>query len=203
MKKIFIVIMVLMFSTAAFSAEYHFDSVSEISDYIYDLCNIAPNRKIVKNRAYRDEFANDIHVAAHGQKIPELLFVGKIYNESSFRTGIKNGRQHGLGQMQGVSQKGCDMSSRLGELECSARWLRVCKTKCGTWEGALTCYGTNGGVCSAVDSKNKDWAVKLRLWRTINKQMVRWMKAEQQRQNIRKTIIDDLEYMDEINENST
>lgn len=182
-----------------------FDETEEVASVIYELTKLAPARKIARDFEYRLEFANDIVWAANRNHIPHFLLTVKIYNESSFRTnvcstsGVKSGSKTcGLGQMHGVSAKGCDLKTRRGQLDCSARWLRKCFKLCKNWAGALSAYGTDG-KCEPTEIK-KPFDHILRYWKSIHRQIKKWLEFEEQREHIRETIIDDIEYFNKMKE---
>lgn len=174
----------------------NFNNVYEIENVMLDLLKTAPNRPLYKHSGKRKVLAKEIHDAGLEYKVPDLLLTVKLFNESSFHHNItsKDGLgSKGIGQMHGLSTQGCDIKTRLGQIKCSAKWLRHCKDKCGTWEGALTAYGTKGGRCSASEIK-APFNIKIRLWKSIYRQIKTWFKYEYQRMRIREEIIDDIEH---------
>lgn len=197
MKKILFILVLFIFFLQLFEAKAtRFNGVYEIENVIFDLLRPAPNRPLYKNRKQRRKLAKEIQTASIEYKVPALLLTVKLFNESSFyhdivsRDGLGS---KGIGQMHGRSTRGCDTKTRPGQIKCSAKWLRFCKEKCKTWEGALTAYGTKNAMCSANEIK-APFKVKLRLWRSIYRQIKMWFDYEYQRERIRAEIIDDIEH---------
>lgn len=175
-----------------------FDVVGEIAQVMSDLLSVAPNRQLYRSAEKRIAYAQDIHNAAIGNQVPDLLLTVKIYNESSFRNACSaptNGPVTcGELQMHGAATNGCDTSTRQGRLDCGAFWLRTCYDKCGTWPRALACYGTSGHC---------DWqkAQRPKAYRhSIRRQIKMWQTFEEQRQHVRAEIISDLEFAAELRE---
>lgn len=163
-----------------------FDPVYDISNVMSDLLKTAPNRILYKNHEKRHAFAWDINRASTENDVPDLLMTVNIFKESSFRKDAlsENTEWYGLGQMHGVASANCDIETRIGQLRCSAKWLRFCYDKCGTWSGAITAYKTRG-YCT-TENKTLKWRVSSII------QM--WFKYEEQRAAIRAEIIDDIEH---------
>lgn len=190
------VLVLLVFNVAPLKAQ-DFDIVYEVADVISDLLQVAPNRPLYKNREKKLSMAKDIVEVARHWELPELLFTVKLYNESSFLMSAvsKDGYEtKGLGQMHGASVVGCNMKTRKGQLNCSARWLRKCYDKCKTWKGALIAYGTSG-YCKAKKARfPKKYAY------SVDRQIKMWMEFEEQRQHVRDEMIDDMEHYAAIKE---
>lgn len=167
-----------------------FDPVYDVSDVMSDLLSTAPARTLYTDHRKRYLFALDVVETAQTSEVPELLMTVNIFKESSFRKNAlsENTEWYGLGQMHGVASANCDIDTRRGQLDCSAKWLRFCYDKCGTWRGAITAYKTRGN-CTTKDKKLK--------WR-VGSIIKRWMKYEAQREAIRAEIIDDLEHYSEM-----
>lgn len=187
---LFIAWIVAWFATPATGQT--FDPVAEVADVIYELVKVAPIREIAHCSPMRREMARDIYNSASKNNIPEILHTVNIYRESSFRKNAlsENTEWYGLGQMHGVASADCDIKTQAGQLDCSAKWLRFCFERCLSWRGAITAYKTNG------DCTTDNELLKRRVGGIIRT----WKKYENQRQAIRDTIIDDLEYIAEMKE---
>ena len=183
---IFALFVVLIFAFDVEASEH--DRAQEVSDVMYQLLEEAPGRKLYTDHAKRLSFARDIVMASDIGNVPEFLLTSLVYRESSFRTNAiaQDKPTVGLGQIfrNGVASKDCDLKTRLGQLICSAKFLRICYDKCGSWESGLTAYATPG-YCSSSDGHTK-WSARSRI--------KMWQKFEKQRERIREEIQDDLEH---------
>ena len=157
------------------------DSVVELDPSIVDqVANMirfqmrkCPAKKISKNIEYRKAWARDIVRVAQetDQPIPEHLFTMLLFRESTFRTNAVGAKgERGVGQVMDPGRYGCDQSTRIGQLRCSANYLRSGYAKCGTWQGALSHYQSSTAACkpkpgtgheSKVNFRVRKW-VKLR-----------------------------------------
>ncbi len=186
------------------AGSHQFDVPQEVSDAIYDMVKAAPERKITRNIEYRYGWGWDIVKASSKHYVPEMLLAVKVKNESSFKTDVwdKTGTTYGAGQMHGAAVRGCDQSTRIGQLECSAKWLRVCFDKCQGgnfnddskgWFRALSCYGTSG-YC---DWRKAKYPKKYR--NSLRRQIKQWQDLERMRDSVRNEIMSDTEYYAEMN----
>lgn len=188
-----VAILLFQFEVVGVKAQ-DFDPVLDVAEVMSDLLRPAPNRPLYKNPEELLVFAEDITWASKARSVPEFLLTVQVFKESSFRTDAlaKDRPTYGLGQVHGVAAKGCNLKTRRGQLDCTAKWLKFCRKRCGTWEGALTAYATTG-YCS-VWEMDTGFEKKLKLWKSINKRMRMWLKYEYQRERIRAEIIDDIEH---------
>jgi hypothetical protein len=150
-------------------AKNHGDKVVQIERTISHLMRKAPARKISADAEYRRAVATDIVYVAVKYGVPVHLFNVVIFQESSFRMdamGLKE--EKGLGQVMNPERYGCDMSTRIGQLECSARYLVMGYEKCGSWEGSLSHYQSSTGSCTPKKGSRHETMVHFR--------MLRWIK---------------------------
>jgi len=142
--------------------------VSQIDRTIHHLMRKAPARKIVRDDEYRREVAVDIVDVALKYGIPIHLFNVVIFQESSFRMDALGAKEEkGLGQVMNPNKYGCDMSTRFGQLECSAAYLQRGHRKCGNWTGALSHYQSSTGACVPEEGTRHDRMVSFRMFRWI------------------------------------
>jgi hypothetical protein len=142
--------------------------VSQIDRTISHLMRKAPARKINVDEEYRREVAQDVVDVAIEYGIPIHLFNVVIFQESSFRMdalGMKE--EQGLGQVMDPHKYGCDMSTRVGQLECSAAYLQRGYKKCGNWMGALSHYQSRTGSCVPQKGSRHERMVTFRMSRWI------------------------------------
>jgi len=125
----------------------------------------APRCEIVKNDDYRAELSRDIVQVASEYQIPHELFVVVLYRESSLGANKKDGKkgEKGIGQVKDPKHWGCDMSTRIGQLRCSAKVFRFGYDKCGTWSGALSAYQSRGAKCRPIKGSYHAHQVKSRI----------------------------------------
>lgn len=190
-----ILICIILFSSSAASAQ-EFDVPYEVAQAIRDMVHKAPVRRLYKDIDYTMTFASDIYNAAKRHEVPELLLAVRIYTESSFKENVWDASHttYGLGQMHGVAVKGCDMSTREGQLDCMAAWMAFCFKKCGTWRGAIVAYH-RGYSCDWRDSANPE-----RLRKAVARQIRKWKKYEAQREAVRDEALADADYYAQMKE---
>lgn len=142
--------------------------VIQVSRMIKHLMRLAPGKKISRDAEYRSDMARDIIKVSDDVGVPLHLLTFLFYRESSYRTNATGKRgEVGIGQVMNPKKYGCDYSTRIGQMLCSAEYLRREYDKCGTWQGALSSYGSNNGTCrpkkggtleSVVNSRMRRWA---------------------------------------------
>jgi len=132
----------------------------------------APGRKFMRDQEYHLAIMQDLVLVARENGIPIHLFVVLIYRESSFMRyarGLKG--EHGFGQVMHPKMWGCDMSTRVGNLRCSARYLARGYKKCGSWHGALSHYQSRTAACKPLPETFHARAVarRVRNWRKLQR----------------------------------
>lgn len=116
----------------------------------------------------RDELAWDIVQVAMEYELPPEIITVISYRESSFQAdAVGQAGEVGLMQTLNRANKGCDLSTPIGQLRCGAGWLKKAMAMCGSWRGALTAYAC--GACSSSNPKTQ-WIVesRIRQWEKIN-----------------------------------
>lgn len=145
------------------------DTVHKISEMIRFQMRKCPGKRLSKDPEYRLGLAYDIvQVANEGNQIPEQLFTMLLFQESTFRmnvVGLK--KEKGMGQVMNPQKYGCDMSTRLGQIRCSADFLRRGYKKCGTWYGALSHYQSMYGACKPKPGSVHERKVDFRMNRWV------------------------------------
>jgi len=134
-------------SLPAGAAETLDPDVSKVESVIADLMAEAPGRKLSKSREARLELSADIVNAARIYNVPPILLTVISFKESSFRT-TAEGKigEKGLTQVHGLAARGCDLSTRHGQLQCGARWLSVSLQMCKNWPDAVSAYACGGCI---------------------------------------------------------
>ncbi len=142
--------------------------IDRVAEVMYHYLKKAPRRELAQDEQMRWEFAQDIYTTAVEARVPHIFWTYQVYKESSYRLDASgDAGEIGLGQAHGRALKGCDMSTRLGQLSCCANWMALCFEKCGTWEGALTMY--KSGHCSTSSQETRD---------IVTKRLDKWMELE-------------------------
>lgn len=122
------------------------------------------------------EIAAGLVVSSAKYNVPPLLIAAMTWKESRYRPDIISGEtrgklgERGLGQIHGVLARGCDLSGISGQLDCTARGLRMSMDACdGTVERGLTMYAT--GRCRVKRDSRAVWRIytRLKLWQRLER----------------------------------
>lgn len=146
--------------------------VVQISRMVKHLMRLAPAKKISRDADYRVEVVGEIIQVSDSVRVPLHLLVLVFYLESSFRTQAKGSKgELGIGQVMNPKKYGCDYSIRIGQMRCSAEYLRREYEKCGTWYGALSSYGSSNGTCQPKKGGKLESVVRFRMrkWARLRK----------------------------------
>ncbi len=142
--------------------------IERVGNAVLHYVKKAPRRKLAKDEEYRKEFATDIFYAATAENVSHILVAILAFKESSYRTEAVGGRgEIGLMQVHGKATNGCDLTSRVGQLQCGSRWLGKAYEKCGTWQGALSAYAS--GNCKPQSHE---------VWEIVTDRLGDWMDLE-------------------------
>lgn len=173
MKFVFSLVICLLFSVSVSAQEISMvdkneAAVDQISRLIKFQMRFSPKNKLVRNDEYRRGMASDIVDVATEAGIPLQLFTMLLYQESTFRTtvvGLKE--EKGIGQVMNPKRYACDMSTRVGQMQCSADYLVRGYDKCGSWTGALSYYQSSKGACKPVPGSVHERKVRYRVQRWV------------------------------------
>jgi len=146
--------------------------VVQVSRMIKHLMRLAPGKKISRDAEYRGGMARDIVLVSDTVGVPLHLLTFLFYRESSYRTNAEGSKgELGIGQVMSPKKYGCDYSTRIGQMKCSAEYLRREYEKCRTWQGALSSYGSNNGTCRPKKGGTLEKVVRnrMRRWAKLRK----------------------------------
>jgi hypothetical protein len=116
----------------------------------------------------RARFVAELRAAGAAHDIDPALLAVISYLESSWMPGAVGGiGERGVMQVHGAAADGCDLSTRRGQLDCGAAWLRRSYDACGSWPGALTMYAT--GACKPrTDRVKRLVKYRLKMWEGVS-----------------------------------
>lgn len=157
-------------------------SIPEIDAAIQFTLSPAPRHHLYRDAEARAAMAETIKDLADRIGVPPYLVVEVIFRESSFDERAIGSRGE-LGLMQvarrNVLDRGCDMATAAGQVECGTRLLREQFNRCGTWGGALTSYATTTGACQSEDPNVQSKVnLRLRYWQRMAQAVDRWMAQQ-------------------------
>jgi hypothetical protein len=133
--KLLLILALLMASPAAASEQ-------AVRDYIdWFMRDTRPSRA---TRAKR--YVPDVMRMARKYRIHPLRIAIVISAESSWLPHVEGKRgEKGLGQTHGAASRGLPVGTTTGQIEATARWLRMGLDECGNWIEANSWYMT--GYC--------------------------------------------------------
>jgi hypothetical protein len=145
--------------------------IIQISNAIKHLMKRSPKAKVSKDAVYRADMARDIIETADKMHVPVHLLTLIFYLESTYQQdAVGKKGELGLGQVMNPRRWGCDYSTRVGQMECSAKYLRRERKRCGSWPGALSSYGSSRGVCRPRQGS--------KLYRVVRYRVLRWNRLK-------------------------
>lgn len=148
---LYLTILILLSTAVLVAVPSSAGPVTERADvYLRHLVRLAP-RHPARRAEYRHRVARAIAVSCTAHEAPVELVCAMAYRESSLRDDVTGpGGELGLMQVHpGTAAKHrCDLSAIEGQVECGVKLLARYRAACGSWEGALSRYGSRSGTCT-------------------------------------------------------